>query len=295
MVVVAPEASSAARRASADDSWAWAASTSSERAVVSTVASTWPAVTVWPALTLTAVTVPDTAKLRLAWLAGSIVPELATVCWIVPVLTDTVCVVTTRPVGVDEPDVSQYARPPAPASTTTAATMTSARLRRQNDLDSVCSSASSLSGSSWVRSTGSSTVVALLVMDAVQPSDFTTSRNPAVSQLGVPCKTPINTLAGELWSFGRTLSDGTAGTGRTPMVDAHTVSTAHRTPGDSRATPSRTPGSPGAGAASVRPTPRNHRRGRGRSRPPRSGPPERDAPGGRIRGLPALNGQTPHA
>ena len=39
-----------------------------------------PAVTVWPALTFTAVTVPDTAKFRLAWLAGSIVPELATVC-----------------------------------------------------------------------------------------------------------------------------------------------------------------------------------------------------------------------
>ena len=40
--------------------------TSSESAVVSTVANTWPAVTVWPALTFTAVTVPDTAKLRLA-------------------------------------------------------------------------------------------------------------------------------------------------------------------------------------------------------------------------------------
>ena len=108
VVVAALEASSAARRASAEDSWACAALTSSESAVVFTVASTSPAVTVWPALTLTAVTVPDTPKLRLAWLAGSIVPELATVCWIVPVLTETVCVVTTRPVGVDEPDVSQY-------------------------------------------------------------------------------------------------------------------------------------------------------------------------------------------
>ena len=65
-VVLALEAWSAASRASAEASWAWAALTSSESAVVSTVASTWPAVTVWPALTFTAVTVPDTPKLRLA-------------------------------------------------------------------------------------------------------------------------------------------------------------------------------------------------------------------------------------
>ena len=47
---------------------------------MSTVANTCPAVTVWPALTFTPVTVPETAKFRLAWLAGSSVPELATVC-----------------------------------------------------------------------------------------------------------------------------------------------------------------------------------------------------------------------
>ena len=35
------------------------------------------------------------------------VPELATVCWIVPVVTETVVVETTSPVGVEEPDVSQ--------------------------------------------------------------------------------------------------------------------------------------------------------------------------------------------
>ena len=50
---------------------------------------------------------PETAKLRFAWLAGSIVPELATVCWMVPVVTGTVTVVTERPAAVDEPDVSQ--------------------------------------------------------------------------------------------------------------------------------------------------------------------------------------------
>ena len=67
---------------------------------------------------------PDTAKLRLAWLAGSIVPELVAVCWIVPVVTGTVVVVTESPVGVDEPDVSHTVRPTAaPTRTTTTATM----------------------------------------------------------------------------------------------------------------------------------------------------------------------------
>ncbi len=120
----APDASSLARRSSAAVTWAWAALTSSAKAVVDTVASACPAVTVWPALTFTAVTVPDTAKLRSAWLAGSIVPELATVCWIVPVVTGTVTVVTESPVAVDESDVSQRVRPTAPPiRTTTTATM----------------------------------------------------------------------------------------------------------------------------------------------------------------------------
>ena len=79
-LVDAPDASSLESRSSAAVSCAWAAVTSSDSALVSTVANTCPAVTVWPALTLTAVTVPETAKFRLAWLAGSSVPELATVC-----------------------------------------------------------------------------------------------------------------------------------------------------------------------------------------------------------------------
>ena len=83
VLVEALAASSVERRSSAEVSCAWAALTSSERAVVPTVASTWPAVTVWPAFTSTAVTVPETPKLRFAWLAGSIVPELATVCCMV--------------------------------------------------------------------------------------------------------------------------------------------------------------------------------------------------------------------
>ena len=99
--------SSLANRALAAATCAWAALTSSVSAVVSTVASTWPAVTACPALTLTAVTFPETAKSRLAWLAGSIVPELATVDWIVPVVTGTVVVLITKPVGVEELDVNQ--------------------------------------------------------------------------------------------------------------------------------------------------------------------------------------------
>ena len=45
-VALAPDASSLARRASAESSWAWSAFRSSDSAVVSTVASTSPAVTV---------------------------------------------------------------------------------------------------------------------------------------------------------------------------------------------------------------------------------------------------------
>jgi hypothetical protein len=48
------------------------------------------------------------------------VPELLTVDCIVPVVTDTVTVVTERPVGVEEPDVSQRGSAIAAATTTTA-------------------------------------------------------------------------------------------------------------------------------------------------------------------------------
>ena len=57
--------------------------------------------------TSTAVTLPETANFRLAWLDGSIVPEVDTVCWMVPVVTATTDVETTKPVGVDDPEVSQ--------------------------------------------------------------------------------------------------------------------------------------------------------------------------------------------
>ena len=75
-------------------------------------------------MTLTPVTVPETAKFRAAWLAGSRVPELVTVCWMVPVVALTVVVVIVRPVAGVVPDVSQNVSPTAPAiRTTTTPTM----------------------------------------------------------------------------------------------------------------------------------------------------------------------------
>ncbi len=89
-----------------------------------TVARTSPAVTVWPAFTQTEETVPETAKSRLDWVAGSRVPELATVCWMVPVVTGTVTVVTDSPAGVAELDVSHRGSPtPAPIRTTATPTI----------------------------------------------------------------------------------------------------------------------------------------------------------------------------
>ncbi len=105
----------------ADVSCSCAAFKSSESAVVATVAKTCPALTVWPAFTSTAVTAPETAKLRFAWLAGSIVPELVTVDWIVPVVTGTVMVVMESPPAGDEPEVSQRLSPMAAPIRTTAA------------------------------------------------------------------------------------------------------------------------------------------------------------------------------
>ena len=113
-VVEPPSASSLDRRACAAATLASAASTSALSAVVPTVARTCPAVTTWPACTSTPVTVPDTPKLRSAWVAGSSVPEVATVCLMVPVVTLTTSEEMTRPVAGDPPvnaRASPVARP----------------------------------------------------------------------------------------------------------------------------------------------------------------------------------------
>ena len=187
VLVAAPDDSSLSSRSSAAVSCAWAAVTWSERAVVSTVASTWPAVTVWPALTFTPVTVPETAKFRAAWLAGSSVPELATVCWMLVVVAVAVTVVTVSPVDGVELEVSQSVRPTAPAiRTTTTATM-GQRYRRHIDGGSVARTFSSSSGNSSVRSTGFSgaSTDTVFAIGPVQTGHVTVSRIPAVSPLGV--------------------------------------------------------------------------------------------------------------
>ena len=158
--------------------------------MVSTVASTWPAVTVWPALTFTPVTVPETAKFRAAWLAGSSVPELATVCWMVPVVALTVTVVTESPVAGVELEVSQSVSPTAPPIRTTTNPTMGQRYRRQIEGGSAASTFSSSSGSSSVISTGLSgaSIAPVFTMGPVQTVDFTVSRIPAVSPLGVLSK-----------------------------------------------------------------------------------------------------------
>ncbi len=101
--------------------WAWARD--ALRAVGFTVARAWPAVTVCPAVTFTAVTVPETAKLRFAWLAGSMVPVAATVWVMVPVATVCTDVVVVMPV-VAAPELRVASQVPRPAPTSTITTPT---------------------------------------------------------------------------------------------------------------------------------------------------------------------------
>ena len=97
----------------------------------STVARVWPAVTVWPVTTSTAVTLPDTPKLRSAVLVGSIVPEADTVCFIVPVVTLTTWVVTSSGEDAELPVPSHSPRiVPTTTTTTATAAMVMFRLRR---------------------------------------------------------------------------------------------------------------------------------------------------------------------
>ena len=78
--------------------------------------------TVWPALTSTAVTRPATAKERLAWLAGSMVPLADTAWVIVPVVTVwTLVVVVIHGEALNCCTPSQVPTPAAAKSTTRAA------------------------------------------------------------------------------------------------------------------------------------------------------------------------------
>ena len=73
---------------------AWARELASAGA--ETVASTWPLATFWPALTLTACTVPDVANERFSVSLGSIVPDVEIV-WSI----DVGCTVSSRVVAAD--------------------------------------------------------------------------------------------------------------------------------------------------------------------------------------------------
>jgi len=98
--------------------WAWV--TVAVNVVGSRVARVWPTVTVWPALTSTAVTRPATAKERLAWLDGSMVPLADTAWVIVPVVT-----VWTLVVAAEAVEGRVAIQMPTPAPTTTTATTVS--------------------------------------------------------------------------------------------------------------------------------------------------------------------------
>ena len=75
--------------------WLW-------RAAESSVASTAPWATGWPAFTLTAVTWPDVEKLRFSVSAGASVPVVDTVWLMLPAVTATTrC---TEPLWADDED-----------------------------------------------------------------------------------------------------------------------------------------------------------------------------------------------
>jgi hypothetical protein len=84
VVVPAWLASSVAKEAWAEATAASSVTTAFCSGVGSNEASTWPAVTCWPTATSTALTVPATLKLRLAWFTGLIVPTELSVATTVP-------------------------------------------------------------------------------------------------------------------------------------------------------------------------------------------------------------------
>lgn len=119
---LAPLEESALNCSSAAVSEADAAVRCDTNAVSSTAANGVPTATFCPADTYTWVTVPDTAKLRLALCAGWIVPEAETVCWIV--VEETVYVVGEAALLLGR---RNHHVPVPPATTTTAAARASVR------------------------------------------------------------------------------------------------------------------------------------------------------------------------
>ena len=89
-VVAVSLASALARVALAEASDAWAETTVAFNVARSSEARVWPAVTVWPTVTSTVLTVPEALKFRLAWLTGVMVPTESRVDSTVPVPTTAV-------------------------------------------------------------------------------------------------------------------------------------------------------------------------------------------------------------
>ena len=86
----------------------------------SIVARTWPAWTVSPACTFTAVTVPDDVKLRLSVCAAATAPSADTVVLMVPRVTVTSCLVNVIPVAAaEELPLDRIPNHQTPSATTT--------------------------------------------------------------------------------------------------------------------------------------------------------------------------------
>ena len=129
---------------------AWALAVAAASAVPSMVATTWPAVTVSPAFTLTAVTVPADEKFRLSVWAAATVPCAETVVSTVPVVTATSCFVVAAGVAVELSDrpVHHHTTPAATRATTTrtATNVQDRRDRRRCGAATPASAASAAAG-----------------------------------------------------------------------------------------------------------------------------------------------------
>ena len=134
----------------------------------------------------------------------------------VPVVALTVAVVTVKPVAGVEPEVSHSVRPTAPAIRTTTTPTMGQRYRRQTEGGSAARTFSSSSGNSSVRSTGFSgaSTASVFAMRPVQTGDFTVSRIPAVSPLGVLSTMHVKSRSERSGLYG-SLSIRTAGAERT--------------------------------------------------------------------------------
>ena len=127
----APELSSSESLASASATSASAEATAASSSAESIVASTWPAVTVSPAFTLTAVTVPADSKLKSSVSAAATVPSAETVSLIGPSVTSTTCFVVVAEAVAGSSDRNANHQTPTMATTIRTGTKTMGWPRRR--------------------------------------------------------------------------------------------------------------------------------------------------------------------